>query len=171
VDIEVNDAILIEDKKTGTQIWQVTYTADGQSYSHVFPHSTFHWRVAEYGLDPDDVHGLLEAILYEWHVEIDPDHPQSLGNAPTIADAKAAYLARIASKKSAGQLRDRKRKKTDPRMIDPNKTRGWVIVDNETDPDTPLAMIKRHVVIDPDTVTAMRGIVAEQRARHQATRD
>ena len=171
MDIEVDDALLIKDKGTGMGYWQVTSTINGDRYSHAFPHSVFHWRVAEYGLDPDDVHGLLEAILYEPHLNHDPDDPQSLGNAASISDAKTAYLARIADKKGDGQLRERKRQETDPRMIDPGKVRGAVIADNETDPDGPLTMIKRHVTIDPDTVTAMRAAFTQQLAQHRATRD
>lgn len=170
MDIEVNDAMLTE-HTTGVGIWQITYTIDGHTHSHVFPHSTFHWRVAEYGLDPNNVDGLLEAILYEPHTDYNPNDPQSLGNAATITDAKTAYLNRIAQTKGAGRVRERKRKKTDPRMIDPSKTRGKIIADNDTDTATPLAMIKRYVQIDPTIVTAMRDTVTAARDKYRATRD
>lgn len=144
------------------------YTIDGAAYSHVFPHNVFHWRIAEYGLDPTDTHGLLEAVLYEPHIKSDPDHPHFLHNASTRDDAKTHYLTLIDTVKGAGGLLDRPRPETEPRMIDPTKIRGRIIADNTTHPMTPLEMVKHHIVIDPDTVTAMRATVTKTRNRRDS---
>ncbi|MFI6813287.1 hypothetical protein ACIBG7_12785 [Nonomuraea sp. NPDC050328] len=36
--------------------------------THSFPHVTFEWRAAEYGIDPEDVDTLLDVILYEPYI-------------------------------------------------------------------------------------------------------
>ncbi|MDF5756670.1 hypothetical protein [Spongiactinospora sp. TRM90649] len=49
--------------------------ADGGHGIHMFPHSTFEWRAAEYGIDPDDLETLLDVILHEPYI---PDPSDSL---------------------------------------------------------------------------------------------
>lgn len=64
---------------------------DESTVLHVLPHSTFEWRCAEYGIDPDDLDTLLDVVLHE------PWIPHS-GDALAWADpATAAVLADTAS--------------------------------------------------------------------------
>lgn len=50
----------------GNPLWGVyLVTEDGKSGVHIFPHSTFEWRSAAHGIDPDDIDSLLEVILHE----------------------------------------------------------------------------------------------------------
>ncbi len=149
-------------------MWEVVYTIGDAAHSHVFPHSVFQWRVAEYGLDPIDIHGLIETVLYEPYIESDPDHPHFLHNAPTIDTAKAHYRTLINAAKGTGGLLDRPRQRSDSSMIDRSKARGRIIADTATDPATPLQILKRHIVIDPDTVTAMRTTVTKTRNRRDS---
>lgn len=137
----------------GLHCWRVSYASDDDSppVVHLFPESTLAWRAAEYGLDPTDTAALLDIVLHEPFIPVpDPEPvrlvgqepakkaaPVHLYNAPTIADARTAHLARIAD------------------------VQAGLTID---DPDQLLSVITARV-IDPAKVEAMRGIVG--RARQQ----
>jgi hypothetical protein len=100
-------------------LWGVYQTRPDQStHLHVFPHSAFEWRAAEYGFDPDDVDGILEVILYEPFIP-DPSDPfarQDPASAKVLEvthglpgcwtpgvpadDRRAAHLERVAAVKN-----------------------------------------------------------------------
>ncbi|MEQ4718365.1 hypothetical protein [Nonomuraea sp. B19D2] len=86
---------------------------DGGAHLHIIPHSTWEWRCAEYGIDPDDMTTLLDIVLHEPWIP-DPDDAlasvqpgaaavlQETHGLPTCwtpgvpdADRLAAHLERI----------------------------------------------------------------------------
>lgn len=72
---------------------------------HQFPVDIIETRMAEYGFTVNEFDKVLEAIIYEPYAgNVDPDDPDSLYNADTIPQAKAALLARVAAAKGDGQL-------------------------------------------------------------------
>lgn len=114
---------------SGTPCWMVLYQDDGGAFhSHTFPHDTLHWRAAEYDIDPADIDTLLDIVLHEPHIP-DPNNPlyrdadiaakqglmaasrgggqvpMTLANAPTLADARTAHLARVAEAKERVQIK------------------------------------------------------------------
>jgi len=66
--------------------------------AYIFPKDTMEWRVAEYGIDPADTQTLLDIILFEPHVQIDPDW--HLYSAPTVDDARDHLLDRVQERKA-----------------------------------------------------------------------
>lgn len=56
-------------------VWGVWMTDPaGRTGVLIFPHSTFEWRSAEWGIDPDDVPTLLDVVLHEGYLPW-PDDP------------------------------------------------------------------------------------------------
>lgn len=117
-----------------TECWAVNMTRpDGGSHTYVFPKFSLAQRAAEYGFDPGDIETLLDVVLHEqfihmpWNPVEDPAAqqgmvtpavesssaarkgdmvPVDLFNAPTIALARDAYLARVDhAKKNRGRVR------------------------------------------------------------------
>jgi hypothetical protein len=66
--------------------------------AYVFPKDTLEWRAAEYGLDPADTQTLLDIVLFEPHIQIDPDW--HLYSAPTVDDARDHLLDRVQERKA-----------------------------------------------------------------------
>jgi len=100
----------------GAPRWVVHHVdEDGNGGGYVFPKETLEWRAAEYGLT--DVDEILDLILHEPHLPDEPDRddaaarvglvtstrpdaePITLFNAPSTAEALAAYRLRIADAK------------------------------------------------------------------------
>ncbi|TMR97523.1 hypothetical protein [Nonomuraea basaltis] len=91
---------------------------DGVAHVHIIPHSTFEWRCAEYGIDPDDMDTLLDVVLHEPWIPSSDDALARLNpvvaaqleathGLPTTwtlgvsdADRLAAHLARIEAVKT-----------------------------------------------------------------------
>ena len=69
--------------------------------AHVFPKDTLEWRAAEYGIDPADTQTLLDIVLFEPHIEIDPDW--QLYTAPTVDDARDHLLERVQERKAQSE--------------------------------------------------------------------
>lgn len=116
------------------ECWAVNMTRpDGGSHTYVFPKFSLAQRAAEYGFDPGDIETILDVVLHEqfihtpWNPADDPAAqqgmvtpavesssagrkgdmvPVDLFNAPTIALARDAHLARVThAKKNRGRVR------------------------------------------------------------------
>lgn len=147
---------------------------DGVAHIHIIPHSTWEWRCAEYGIDPDDLDTLLDVVLHEPWVP-SPDDPlvhaqpgaanvlKDTQDLPTCwtpgvsdADRLAAHLARIEAVKQHRV-----------RMVPENRTFRQDVVDfvglNVVVPEDPLAPVKATTRLDPARVEARRLAVAWHR--------
>lgn len=108
IDLECRDTrwqVLMQDAETGMR------------HAHIFPHTVFQIRSAEYDIDPDDIETLLDIVLHEPHIP-EPTFPHNhaadagllaghtvqdngvtvpawLYNANTIVQARSAHLERI----------------------------------------------------------------------------
>ncbi|WP_440063763.1 hypothetical protein [Streptosporangium sp. OZ121] len=61
---------------------------NNETHMHIFPHSTFEWRAAEYGIDPDDLETLLDVILHEpWIPSLDDPFLWENPDAVKVAEA------------------------------------------------------------------------------------
>jgi hypothetical protein len=107
---------------------------DGSKHAYVFPKFTLEQRAAEYGFDPADIDTLLDVVMHEQFVHAPGGSgtedaaarqgmlspalassglarkgqmvPTDLFNAASIADARAAHLARVThAKKNRGRVR------------------------------------------------------------------
>lgn len=101
--------------------WQIVYIiehvpepddADQQTWAeqggHCFPKDIFEWRAAEYGIDPSDMDTLIDIVLSEpFLVESDYSSGESLHDAPSIAAARTAHLARCVQGKLRGRITTR----------------------------------------------------------------
>ncbi|MFI1166572.1 hypothetical protein ACH4UM_23950 [Streptomyces sp. NPDC020801] len=126
------------------ECWAILMTRpDGTGHAYVFPKFTLEQRAAEYGFDPTDIDTLLDVVLHEQFVHSPggPDTedaaarqgmlspaltpsgiarkgqmvPTDLFNAPTIADARAAHLARVTdAKQNRGRVQPSAKGRPDP---------------------------------------------------------
>lgn len=84
----------------GVECWVVKLINErGEKYNHIFPKFTLEQRIAEYDLDPADITGAIEMVLYEAHI---PD-PTDYRNVETDAAAKRGLT--VTSVKSKGMIR------------------------------------------------------------------
>jgi len=68
--------------------------------AHVMPKDAAEWRVAEYGLDPNDHDTLIDVLLHEGHVHADIAPEDSLHLAPTVEHAREALLGAVRVRKA-----------------------------------------------------------------------
>jgi hypothetical protein len=148
---------------------------DGVPHMHIIPHSTWEWRCAEYGIDPDDMDTLLDIVLHEPWIP-DPDDALSMlqpGAAAVLketrglptcwtsgvpdADRLAAHLARIESVKTNRVV-----------MVAETQEMRQGVVDfvglAMTVPEDPLEPVKTLTRLDPARVAARRKSVDYYRA-------
>lgn len=89
--------------------WAVAMVeGDGTRVRHVFPPDALHWRAAEYGIDPQDAHTLLDIILHERHVSGWDHHhrsPDFLYNTDPDT-ARTALHRRISDVKTRARVVD-----------------------------------------------------------------
>ncbi|GAA1769857.1 hypothetical protein [Nonomuraea bangladeshensis] len=157
-------------------IWGISRVRpDGQAHMHLIPHSTWEWRCAEYGIDPDDLDTLLDVVLHEPWIP-DPADVLALGQPgvaevlqethglPTCwtpgvpdADRLAAHLARIEAVKTHRVV-----------MVPENRQFRQGVVDFAglamTVPEDPLEPVKTLTRLDPARVAARRLTVEYYRA-------
>jgi hypothetical protein len=157
-------------------IWGISRVRpDGVAHMHLVPHSTFEWRAAEYGIDPDDMDTMLDIVLHEpWipnpHDALATMRPgaaevlQETHGLPTcwtpgVPDAErlAAHLARIDAVKTHRVA-----------MVPENQRFRQGVVDfvglNLTVPADPLEQVKTLTRLDPARVAARRQTVEYYRA-------
>lgn len=99
--------------------WQVRYarefvpeTPEEQPWAtqggHCFPKDVFEWRAAEYGIDPTDMDTLVDIVLVEPFISPgDMKAGEMLHDAPTIAEARQAHLARCSRAKLRARITTR----------------------------------------------------------------
>lgn len=109
----------VEDQRhSGVDCWQViTRAADGHGLTHLFPKATLEWRAAEFGIDPDDVDALLDAVLHEAFIDDVEDGPATdILAARNTSEAQQSHAVRIAAVKASREQidLDRKSGKTSP---------------------------------------------------------
>lgn len=118
LDIVVTDAMLLG-RPGVSNMWvlatEVTDDTGIQRAAHMMPEETLEWRVAEYGIDPDDKDTLLQVVLYEPHLSDASTHPRSLWNADSVDDARAFHVERINQRRGTGRLTTRNRRDTEHR--------------------------------------------------------
>lgn len=75
-------------------------TDDGQvvRMAHMIPRDAIEWRAAEYGIDPSETDTLLDIILHEPHIELDPE--LGLYQAPSREAAKTHLLEKVRARKA-----------------------------------------------------------------------
>ena len=113
MDITVHNAELSVIGQTEVFVLTLELTQKDGSTDHigwVLPSEVFESRAAEYGLDPvNDWDQLLALVLYENHLGQDPEallaDPDHLFNAPTVAHARKAQLAKIKKWRGTGKIR------------------------------------------------------------------
>ena len=157
MDITVTDAVLIANTN-GPNMWVVAKTINPDigppvRLAHAFAEDIIEWRVAEYDMDPNDRDSLLEMILFEPHLDdgVNDEHPLSLLNAPTIADARDFHRSRINTKKGNGKVNTRKRAPNENAVANSRSAR-FLLIDSGNDPALPLDILKREMPIDPEIV-------------------
>ncbi len=147
---------------------------DRSTHLHIFPHTTFEWRAAEYGVDPDDVDTLIDIVLHEpfipsmhdplvWENEAVARVVRETRNLPTcwtpgVSDETRlqAHLERIASVK-----RHRVQMVAAP-QVERQAALKFVGSDRVAEKD-PLSPI-RAMRLDPVRVQGRRMAVAQRRA-------
>lgn len=158
----------------GVDCWTVIYLNERKErIPHLFPKFTLEQRVAEYDLDPTDIAGVLDMVLYEPHVPdpLDPRNfdtdaakkagltvaatrsfgrvkagsavPVHLANASDRATARQAHLARIADVKNSIKI---------------NSGRGQGIL-SKGDTTDPLQTVVDNHGVDPDRVKSRAAYV------------
>lgn len=127
---------------------RVRVSIDGLIMDHVFPADTLEWRIAEYGLDPNDLDTVLDVVLAEpWLNDgVDHSHPRFLYNAASVEDARAFHLERV----QAFQAKHAPAGKAATRPDQGGHRKA----------------ILDKVLIDPEVVEAKRGLVGVARDRH-----
>lgn len=86
--------------RTARWAWQIVKLVEDDAgttkkYLHVIDPVMLHLRAAEYDIDPRDIDTLLDLILCEPHftpAEDDPQSPDFLFNAPTVAHARTVRM-------------------------------------------------------------------------------
>lgn len=68
--------------------------------AHVMPKDAAEWRVAEYGLDPNDHDTLIDVLIHEGHVHAAIAPEDSLHLAPTVEHAREALLGAVRARKA-----------------------------------------------------------------------
>lgn len=78
-------------------VWFVELALDGEELHHGvhFPHELLHWRVAEYGIDPEEFGTLMDIALHERFMGLQYTDPTFLYNTDEKT-AREAHLARVA---------------------------------------------------------------------------
>ncbi|TMR91455.1 hypothetical protein [Nonomuraea basaltis] len=72
-------------------IWGIACVRpDGVPHMMIVPHSTWEWRCAEYGVDPDDMDTLLDIVLHEPWIP-DPNDALARLNPAVAAQLKATH--------------------------------------------------------------------------------
>jgi hypothetical protein len=160
-------------------IWGISRVRpDGLAHMHLIPHSTFEWRCAEYGVDPDDIDTLLDIVLHEpWipspHDVITRTQPgvaevlKATSGLPTCwtpgvsdADRLAAHLTRIDAVKT-----HRVRMIPEERQVRQNVV-AFAGLDLVV-PEDPLEPVKTATRLDPARVQARRLAVEWYRSNEQ----
>jgi hypothetical protein len=147
---------------------------DGVAHMHIIPHSTWEWRCAEYGIDPDDLDTLLDVVLHEpWipspddaMARLQPGAAEVLKDTqglptcwtPGVSDADrlAAQLARVEAVKA-----HRVRMVPEDRQLRQDVV-AFVGLDLVV-PEDPLEPVKSTTRLDPARVEARRLAVAWHR--------
>lgn len=82
--------------------WLIEMSLDGGDPTHAvgFPHSIFHWRIAEYGIDPEDIETLLDIALHEQYIQLHHSDPTFLHNTDQET-ARLHHLARVKKSKQS----------------------------------------------------------------------
>lgn len=117
---------------------------------HFMPKDAAEWRVAEYGLDPNDHDTLIDVLLFEPHAHADIADEDKLHAAPTVKHARDALLGAVRARKATS---DSKRAAARGGKADP-------------EPDARLRM-KGLFAIHPEAVQAKREFVDQARERMQ----
>lgn len=121
--------------------------------AHFMPKDAAEWRVAEYGLDPDDHETLIDVLLHEGHAQADLAPEDTLHHAPTVEHARNALLGAVRARKATSDAGRRLAKgKPDPEAAARQRMKGLF-------------------VIHPDVVAAKREHVEGQRAAVKAARE
>ncbi|WP_440100014.1 hypothetical protein [Streptosporangium sp. H16] len=162
-------------------VWGVRMVIGGMEGSHSFPHSTFEWRCAEYGIDPDDVDTMLDVILHEPYMA-SPDDSLSWQSPATAAyleethglptcwtpgvspsDRLAAHLARVEAVK-------RHRVLVEAEPVEQRQAALLYVGSARFAAPDPLDPIKASVRLDPVRVEARRMAVDWIRASFDGPR-
>ncbi|MEU1880828.1 hypothetical protein ABZ470_26275 [Streptosporangium sp. NPDC020072] len=160
-------------------IWGISRVGpDGTARMHIIPHSTWEWRCAEYGIDPDDTTTLLDIVLHEpWipspndaMARFQPGAAEVLRDThglptcwtPGVSDVDrlAAHRVRIEAVKT-----HRVRMVAEDRQVRQD-VMAYVGI-NAVAPEDPLEPVKALTRLDPARVEARRLAVAWYRDNQQ----
>lgn len=159
-DIEMVDAWVAPSLDDHPQpILHIALLVDGTPHLHVMPVDTLETRAAEYDMDPGNVDTLLDLVLAEPYLSIDPEHPDYLFNAPDRRYARDRHVARartVAVIRQSAVKRINERGEVEPRAAGE---------------PTPRDKVKALAVIDPEVVTAKAELIEHHRAARRADRE
>lgn len=82
-------------------VWAVEMSLDGgktQTHAHIFPHELLSWRIAEYGIDPNDFDTLMDIAMHEPFMAIVETNPDFVYHVDEKT-AREGHLARVAALK------------------------------------------------------------------------
>ncbi|MEV4892120.1 hypothetical protein AB0K48_22320 [Nonomuraea sp. NPDC055795] len=161
-------------------IWGVAVVrADGGAHMLLIPHSTWEWRSAKYGIDPDDLDTLLDVVLHEPWIP-DPHDALAHLNPATAAQLEATHGSPTcwtpgvsdSERLAAHRVRIAAVKEHRVQLLPETQAFRQEVLDyiglQVTAPADPLEPIKTTVRLDPARVNARRMAVDRYRSKRAA---
>lgn len=71
--------------------------------AHLIPKDAAEWRIAEYGLDPEDGDTVLDVLLFEGQAQADVPEDYRLHRAATVREAREALLGAVQAHKATNE--------------------------------------------------------------------
>lgn len=177
MDIAVHRAQLV--REAAGDVWhltcEVTYD-DGtvEPVGWTVPADTVMWRMGEYDLDPTDIDGALELIMFEFYLP--PDQATEILTAADLPAARRQHRQNVKARKGKGKLRGVKRA-ADKIAAVTEPVGGVVQVQAPADGD-PLDTIRANTTVTAEHVAVIREHtdnrrrrIREQRAQARAAAD
>lgn len=130
--------------------------------AHFIPYDAAEWRIAEYELDPEDPHTVVDVLLWEAHAQAEVPEELHLANAPTVAHAREALLGAVRAHKTTNDSARRAK-----RMA---AARGKASL-ADADPE---AAVRQKIIalcpVDAEVIAVKREHIRLMREKAQATR-
>lgn len=157
MDIKITDAVL-HGLPDAPNVWvlgtEITHD-DGtvQPMAYLMPEDIFESRAAEHGIDPTDKDQLIEMVLFEQHLGIKPFDP---------APDTQTLMKKIKQRKNGGEISSRNRADHEAPVATATGPQV-LLIDAKHDPENPLGVLKREMLLDPDMIEVKRRIHRDHR--------
>lgn len=174
MDITVHRAQLV--READTDIWHLTceVTHDDGTVEPVgwsVPVEAVMWKMGEYDLDPTDIDGALELILFGFYVP--RDQPTEILTADDLPAARRKWRQTVKARRGKGKLRGVKL--AAQRMAPVTEVVTGTVTAESGPAEDPLDMIRartvvtaEHVAVIRDDTDRRRQVIREQRDARQA---